>query len=153
MCVSEHFSSAEIIHPTSQVWHINMLIRQQEYCTGGHNKGPLWKYIEKHPCMWTCQHLLISSKPLVRNSLVIIFFYKYLVINQAADVNTWETTSFPYRMAYSRFNILYFKCYSYNHSLKMHKIKKKTNHIFKWYNCIDKNASLVHTLLQLLCRS
>ena len=43
--LSEHFSFAEIVHPTSQVWHIKMLIRWHEYCTGvplaGHNKRPL----------------------------------------------------------------------------------------------------------------
>lgn len=39
--VSEHFSFAEIIHPTSQESHITVLIRGHEYFTGepetGHN--------------------------------------------------------------------------------------------------------------------
>ncbi len=33
-CVSEHFSFVEIIHPPQRVWHIKMLIRQHDYCTG-----------------------------------------------------------------------------------------------------------------------
>lgn len=31
---SEHFSFAELIHPTSQVFHIKMLIRQYDHCKG-----------------------------------------------------------------------------------------------------------------------